>query len=138
MSKAKFVIAIAAALMVVIGASVSAIGVPNPGRTTSLRFNTPISLPGVSLGPGTYVFEIVESASTLDIIRVMSSDRKHVYLTTFTHGVRRPASLPDDRQITFAEVRAGLPPRVSAWYPMGESLGHQFVYSDAQRRPLGN
>ena len=103
-------------------------GAVNPNRTTFLTFNTPIALPGVSLPAGTYVFERVNSQSTLDIVRVLSRDRSRVYLTQFTIGVERPRDLPADRQIVFAEVKAGETPRIAAWYPIESNRGHLFRY----------
>jgi len=51
-----------------------------------------------------------------------------VYLTAFTRQVLRPNGLPANRQIVFEEVRAGMTPPVKAWFPIGESVGHEFIY----------
>jgi hypothetical protein len=58
----------------------------------------------------------------------MSRDRSKVYLTRMTFGVERPRDLPPNRQIVFAEVRAGEAPRIAAWYPVDSGRGHAFVY----------
>lgn len=101
---------------------------------TSLTFNTPFALPGVALPAGTYVFELVDTPGARDVIRVSSMDRRQVYLTAFTLTVSRPNGLPNNRQISFAEVRPGVVPPVKAWYPSTGSVGHQFIYPKDSRQ----
>ena len=61
------------------------------------------------------------------IVRVSSRDRKKVYLTAFTRDVDRPRG--DDKLIVeLGEAAPGTPPPVAAWFPLGERLGHQFIY----------
>jgi len=114
-----------AAVVLALGAPISAF---DSNHTTRLTFNTPIGLPGVSLPAGTYVFEVVDNMSTLDIVRVSSRDRRHSYLITITRPVLRPAGVKDDRQIVFAEVKPGNPLRIAAWYPIGDRQGREFIY----------
>ena len=59
--------------------------------TTFLTFDGAVSIPGATLRPGTYIFERVDGNSNLDLVRVLSRDRSHVYLTQFTRNVPRPA-----------------------------------------------
>jgi hypothetical protein len=42
--------------------------------------------------------------------------------------VQRPKVLPVSRQIVFDEVAAGTTPPVQTWFPIGQSIGHQFIY----------
>jgi hypothetical protein len=95
---------------------------------TYLTFNTPFALPGVSLPAGTYMFEVVDTPGARNVIRVRRMDRTNVYLTAFTLTVPRPKGLPNDRQISFAEVRPGIVAPVKAWYPSTGAVGHQFIY----------
>src|SRR2546427_6149537 len=78
-------------------------------HTTYLTFNRPVSLPGVALGSGTYIFEIADSAGSHDVVRVLSRDRKLVYFLGLTHAVRRPAGLRADQVISFAEAPPSRP-----------------------------
>jgi len=103
-------------------------------HTNYLTFTAPFALPGVSLPAGTYVFDVVATGSN-NVVRVTSRDGLRTYLTTFTVNVQRPKGLPVNRQIVFNEVPAGTTPPVKAWFPVGQSIGHQFVY-DAAGRPL--
>lgn len=115
----------AAMLVAVMAASVSAWGTAK--RTTYLTFSGPFALPGVSLPAGTYVFERVDVTAP-NLVRVMSRDRSEVYLTAFTHIVPRPKALHPDRQVSFREVPRGITPPVTVWYPIGDVIGHQFIY----------
>ena len=73
----------ASATAVSLGAS------PKAKHTMYVTFNRPVSLPGVTLGSGTYIFEAPDSDSDHDLVRVLSRDRKIVILTTFTRAVDR-------------------------------------------------
>jgi hypothetical protein len=105
-------------------------------RTTYLTFSGPFALPGVSLPAGTYIFERAD-VNTPDIVRVTSRDGSHVYLTAFTRIVPRPNGLHRDRQVSFGEVGKGVTPPVTTWYPIGGSIGHQFIYPDNSRQLTG-
>jgi hypothetical protein len=110
-------------------AMVGAAEAQGDGRGTNyLTFNTPVALPGVALGPGTYIFELADHQVSMTLVRVLSRDRNHVYLTAFTHTVERPRSLPASHVVSFGEVPAGMVPPITDWYPIGEKLGHQFIY----------
>ena len=101
-------------------------------RTTFVTFSRPVSLPGVTLGNGTYVFELAAPETNLDAVRVFNRDRTQVFYTGFTEHVRRPAGMPPDRVITLRETAAGVPVPIDAWYPLGEAAGHRFIYSAAR------
>ena len=96
-------------------------------HTNYLTFSAPFALPGVSLPAGTYVFDVVPTASN-DVVRVTSRDGSRTYLTAFTVSVQRPKGLPVGRQIIFNEVPVGTTPPIKAWFPIGQTIGHQFVY----------
>ena len=104
------------------GASVTA------NHTMYLTFNRPVSLPGVSLGTGTYIFELPEPMGAHSLVRVLSRDRKIVYFTAFTYAVDRPADLPRDQRISFKETAPDMPPPIATWWPE-VSAGRQFIYS---------
>jgi hypothetical protein len=93
-----------------------------------LTFSGSIALPGVTLPPGTYVFELADPNVSVDIVRVMSRDRKRVYLTQFTERVSRPAGAPATQLISLGESPRGVPAPVLAWYPTADPMGHRFIY----------
>jgi hypothetical protein len=98
----------------------------NAPHTTYLTFSAPFALPGMSLPRGTYMFEVVSPSSNA-LVRVTSRDGRHTYLTAFTRTVDRP-SAQRDNTVLFNEVPTGTTPSVRAWYPLGERIGHEFIY----------
>jgi hypothetical protein len=98
-------------------------------RRNTLTFGGVVSLPGVTLVPGSYIFEVVDlGGGNLDVVRVSSADRRVVYYTGFTRGVNRPRD-QRERLITFGEAVNGSPTPIRVWYPIGQSRGREFVYT---------
>ena len=96
-------------------------------RQTALTFNRAVSLPGVTLQPGTYVFEVVNPDSGSNIVRVRREDYRQVYFAGFTHMVERPDSL-SGRPLLLGEAIPGKAVPILAWYPLGDRMGRQFIY----------
>ena len=124
MLKSRLVVSCAVVLAGLLSAAAVARG---NAHTNYLTFSAPFALPGVALPGGTYAFDVVAPGSE-DVVRVSSRDGAHVYLLAFTRRVDRPRELRADRQIVFTEAPAGDAPSVKAWFPIGESVGHEFVY----------
>ena len=100
----------------------------NSDHTNSLTFSHAVSLPGVELAAGTYIFETPSNAMSNSIVRVSSRDRKKVYLTAFTLDVARPRGEDGKLLVSLGEASAGAARPIAAWFPIGESVGHQFIY----------
>ncbi len=114
--------------IVAVMAAVSTQAWVSPERTTYVKFSRSVALPGLELTAGTYIFELADPGTNQSLVRVMSRDRRRVYTQQFTMSVQRPASVKDDHGITFAEAPAGEAPPIKAWYPNGDSIGHEFIY----------
>ena len=62
------------------GAACAAALAPRPGplmnvqHPTYMTFSRPVSLPGVTLGSGTYIFEFANPRSGSDVLRVVSRE----------------------------------------------------------------
>jgi hypothetical protein len=96
-------------------------------KTTYLTFSKPVSLPGVALSSGTYVFEIANPDTQADVVRVMSRDRSVSYFLGFTRTVSRPYKARH-QHVSLAESAAGVPPAITTWWLPNELAGRQFVY----------
>lgn len=127
MFKRKSVLAACGAAVLVLVVEASAQGWVTESRTTYLTFSGPVALPGVTLGAGTYIFERA-APGVPHVVRVLRRDRSKVYFMAFTHLIERPARMRDGRSVTFEEAPAGTPPPIKAWYPLGETTGHEFIY----------
>ena len=97
-------------------------------RTTYFTFSGTVQMPGVALPAGTYIFEVANPEGQGDIVRVLSRDRKQVFLMKFTRPVYRQAKGTLKATISFGEAPAGTPPPVTAWYPESETRGREFLY----------
>jgi len=127
MSNRKSVFTLTAGAMLLGLVTVASAFVGNPQRTTKLTFGAPVALPRVALGAGTYIFELAEPGVP-DVVRVMNADHTQVYFMGFTRTVDRPRGLSNDVGVTFGESSRGLAAPIKAWYPTGESIGHEFIY----------
>ena len=117
----------ALSLGLVIGASGIARSDNSP-HTNYLTFSRAVALPGVELAAGTYIFETPTNSMSNSIVRVSSQDRRKVFLTTYTRQVERPKNDKGKLLVTLGEAAPGSAPPVSAWFPIGESVGHEFIY----------
>jgi len=101
----------------------------NASRTTYFTFSGTVQMPGVALPAGTYIFEVANPNGGSDIVRVLSRDRKKVFLMQFTHFVDRPSKGDLEPTLTLGEASPGNPPTVKAWYPQSEIRGREFIYN---------
>jgi hypothetical protein len=121
------------ACLIVLGAIAAAADASFGVRHTNfITFSKPVRLPGTVLGSGTYIFELPIPDGTHSVVSVMSVDRKHVYYTGHTIPVNRPAGMPNDQVISLAEARADAPTPIRAWWPLGQSTGHEFTYANGR------
>jgi hypothetical protein len=98
------------------------------GHENRLTFNRTVSLPGVVLPAGAYSFDVADAGSELNIVVVRNADRSRVLYMGFTTPVGRPKNLSKAAAIAFGEAPANQPPPIAIWYPIGGSLGHEFLY----------
>jgi hypothetical protein len=124
-SRKQFV-AMCAAVIVGLSVAASLGASTDANHTMYLTFNRPVSLPGVALGSGTYIFEIPEPTAH-DVVRVLSRDRKIVYLTAFTNSLDRPADIPRDQRVSFKEAAPDRPQPIAVWWA-DNSAGREFIY----------
>lgn len=124
MRSVKMLAALCAALLFVASAGAGTLS----SRLNILTFSGSVALPGTSLSAGTYAFELADPFAGGDVVVVRSGDRRQVFYLGMTQRVERPANLPTDRAVTFGESGHGAPPPITAWYPIGESHGYEFLY----------
>ena len=120
-------LAAAAAVVLAIAA-----GIPSSAASVNhinhLTFSAPMALPGVTLAPGAYTFQIVNPESGLRVVSVSSRDRSRHHFLGLTRAVRRPSDLDRHAVVRLGEARAGEPMPILAWYPIGSSQGLEFIY----------
>jgi hypothetical protein len=104
-------------------------------QKTTFTFSGPVEIPGKVLPPGTYVFKLVNSTSSRDIVQVFNQRENHLFGTflAIPDYHLQPSSKPI---ITFEERAAGSPPAVRAWFYPGDNYGHDFVYPKVKATEL--
>jgi len=125
---------IAACAAIVALNAVTPVQAGSNGRyTTYITFSRSVALPGVTLPAGTYIFERASGVARTDIVQVLAGDRSRAFLIAFTDRTLRPAGWPANRHIALGEAAPGGIPPILAWYPVGEDLGHTFIYRTENR-----
>ncbi len=104
-------------------------------KQTIFTFNRPISLPGVTLPAGDYLFRIVDTTTSRKVIQVLSSDGKTPYAMLHSIPDRR-LEASDKAEVRFMETAKGQPSAVKAWWYPNEQIGYEFIYPKDQARKL--
>ena len=88
-----------------------------------LTFSGPVALPGVSLGPGTYIFRKPAS----NVLQVTNANRVP-YAMVMTRPISRTARTDRYEVVLGSPLSDGSPRRIEAWFAPGESTGQQLMY----------
>ena len=129
----KSVFTLCAVAALVMGTTLSGSSVGTEGwdpltHVNYLTFNKPVALPGVVLPAGKYTFEAGPGGRSRDIVMVSRRDGGSPVYLGFTREVARPAGTPVGSIISFGEAPSGAPTPIDAWFPIGQTTGHQFLY----------
>jgi len=93
---------------------------------TIVTFSGPVEIPGKALPAGTYVFKLLDSTGSRDIVQIFDKDEKKLIATLLAIPDYRMK--PSDKPIiTFEERPAGTPEAIKAWYYPGDTYGEQFA-----------
>jgi hypothetical protein len=98
-------------------------------------FSGPVELPGVALAPGKYMFRLVDSTATRNVMQVTSADGRQPYGIFFTIPAERLTPAPEP-EVRFMEAPAGALLPIKTWWNVGEITGHEFIYPKEQARRL--
>ena len=105
-------------------------------RETYFTFNTPVSIPGVTLPPGTYMFRVPDP-NLRDLVQVLSADGRTLYSTFFT--LRTPLSkAPAKAEVRFLERRSDVPYAIRAWWYPGDRAAFEPIYPQKQAMLLAH
>ena len=95
-----------------------------------LTFSGPVSLPGVTLPAGRYLFRFPSRSTSRSVIQVLSGDRTTVYGMFQTVPTWR-AVMAHDPEVTFKETPANVPPSIAALFQPHRRTGYELMYPDA-------
>jgi hypothetical protein len=104
-------------------------------KRTLFTFSGPVSMPGVTLPAGKYLFRLANPDSGRNVVQVLNADGTKPYGMFFAMRAERlePASTPEVR---FMETASGTPSAIKTWWYPGERSGYEFVYPKEQARRL--
>ena len=120
--------------MVVLGMGDTARAQPSDYRTY-FTFSTPVTLPGVTLPAGRYLFRLADPNSSRKVISVLSEDGKTPLATLHTIP-NQLLKAPNDPEVRFLETSGDMPPPIKGWWYPGKSIGYEFIYPRAQALQL--
>ncbi len=102
---------------------------------TYFTFSAPVTLPGVTLPAGKYIFRLADPDSSRKVINVLSGDGKRSL--AMLHTIPNQATrAPKDAEIRFMETSARVPPPVKTWWYAGKAIGYEFIYPRQQALQL--
>jgi len=104
-------------------------------KRTFFTFSRPITLPGVTLPAGKYIFRLADDQTSRKVVQIVSSDgtKPYAMLLTISDERRDP---PKDAEVAFLETASRTPSAVKAWWYPGERTGYEFIYPRTQARQL--
>jgi hypothetical protein len=103
----------------------------NSNKKTYLTFSGPVEVPGATLEPGTYMFQLADVQSNRHIVQIFNQDGTKLIVTTLTIPDQRME--PTDKpQVKFLETSAGTPAAIRSWYYPGDVIGDEFIYPKDQ------
>jgi len=104
---------------------------------TMVTFSAPVSLPGVTLPAGSYLFKLADSQVNRNVVQVFAKDRSKIFATILAVPAERTEPA-DETVITFKEAPANSAPAVQYWYYPGDKRGQEFVYPKSQAVAIAN
>src|SRR5262245_38721331 len=97
-------------------------------RTEYMKFNAPVALPGVTLTPGEYSFELAD-INNPSVVLVRDRATHLPKFLGFTYRVARPSEARDRQsKVILGEARRGEPAPIRAWFPYDATVGYEFIY----------
>lgn len=102
---------------------------------TFFTFNQPVTLPGVTLPAGKYLFRNPDITAGRRVVQVLSEDGRQSYAMLLTIPAQRfePSSQPEVR---FMETAEGMPAAIKTWWYPGNTIGWEFIYPKEQALKL--
>lgn len=102
-----------------------------PDRSTIVTISAPVSVPGVVLPAGEYLFRLADTTASRNVVQIFSKDRAKIFATLIAVSAERDRP-EGESVVTFHETPADQPPALRYWYYAGEKGGQEFAYPKSQ------
>lgn len=104
---------------------------------TKITIDKPVEIPGSTLQPGAYWFELIDSKVSRQAVSVQSEDESKTIATLIAVPVFRQLNdTKGDTQVTLSPTTGNSAAALESWFFPGKQYGHQFVYPKAQARKI--
>jgi len=131
----KILVSACAAAVLACAASTPA-AAQTPDKRAFFTFNGPVTLPGVTLPPGSYMFRLAAPADSSNVVEVTDATGTRVYAMLPTVTAERLQAAPDAQLGFMRDTDIDLAPAVQTWWTSGDTLGYEFVYPRQQELRL--
>ena len=129
------IVLLATALLVVQAASATPVAAQGWTDRTTMTFTEAVKVPGATLQPGTYIFELVSPERNAAAVKITSQDGKKSFGVFNSVPTRRPQAT-EDVVLLFSATDKGTMPAIRGWFPAGGRHGHLFLYSKDEAQSL--
>lgn len=120
-------VAFAGAAALVVAAAANAQSVNIFDDKAYLTFSGPVSLPGITLPAGKYIFRFPSRYTARSVIQVLSADRKTTYVMLQTSPAWRQV-VTSDPEVRFRETASDAPPAIATFFQPFAHNGYEFTY----------
>jgi hypothetical protein len=103
-------------------------------QATRFTFNQPVQVPGRILPVGTYFFQLV--GENHHLVQIFNEDRTPVVILYSIPRVRYGRRA--EAAITLANRGGTQPQAIVAWFFVGETEGHEFLYPKQEAQELAH
>ena len=102
---------------------------------TFFTFSQPVTLPGVTLPAGKYLFRIPDTTASRRVVQVLSADGMQSYAMLLSIPAQR-TDVPARPEVRFMETAENMPAAIKTWWYPGNTIGREFIYPKSQARRL--
>ena len=92
-------------------------------------FSGPVSLPGVTIPAGTYLFRV--PTPNRNVVQVLNADGTKTYGTFFAISAYANTR-PEKPEVRFMETASSMPHAIRTWWYPADSTGFEFIYPKDQ------
>jgi hypothetical protein len=104
-------------------------------KKTKVTFSQPVSVPGVTLGAGTYIFRLADLQNERNVVQITNERQNRVYATVIAIPDYR-LSATSKTVVTFGEQQPGEAIPIKSWFYPGDNYGQRFVYSKSEAQKI--
>lgn len=122
------------AVAIIVGCTLSVAANPWNDRTI-LTFSDPVMIPGATLQPGTYVFQLLDANTSRHTVQVTTQDGSKVIALAQAIPMKR-VEPKGDIVVRFNPTDVGSPPALKGWFYPGSLYGHEFIYPEEQAKVI--